>query len=88
MAGGAGPVKDLGVLGLQAVGLAGQGQIGQSPINSGQTDGRAVLFEGLVQLLGRDEPGGFAKGVLYGRLLRGIALCRHLRTRSTTRQIT
>jgi hypothetical protein len=48
-----------------------------------------------VQLLGRDESGGLAKGVLYRLLLRGIALgwhrgwgSTHERTFSTIRQIT
>jgi hypothetical protein len=42
MAGGAGPVKDLSLFAGQLIGLTGLGQIGQIPVNSGQSDGIAM----------------------------------------------
>jgi hypothetical protein len=56
----AGPVKNRAIFGLEAVGVAGLGQIGQNPVNSGQTDGTSVILEGQMELLGTYEPLGFA----------------------------
>lgn len=69
----AGPVKNRAVFGLQTVGIAGLGQIGQSPVNSGQPDGTAVILEGQMQLLGAYEALGFTEGMPDGVFLTGIS---------------
>lgn len=56
----AGSKQGLAARGLQAVGLAGLGKIGERTINRGQADGRTVVAQGQVQLLRADEAGCLA----------------------------
>ncbi len=76
VAGSAGAVQSLALLRLKGVGLAHPSKVGQCSVNRSQPDGRAVILEHLVQLLGADEPDGLAQGVANGIALARVSAFR------------
>jgi hypothetical protein len=54
VAGCAGPIKELALFAGELISLSGLGQIGQIPVNSGQSDGIAMPEQFRMQLLGAD----------------------------------
>jgi hypothetical protein len=70
---GAGPVQSLAILRLQGIRLACRCKVGQGAIYRRQTDGRTVVSQNLMQLLGANKPDGFAQGVPHGIALPGVS---------------